>query len=79
MTQTEKLKKAFAEALIIDEALVTDTLKYQSIPQWDSITHMVLVSSIEEAFELSLDTEEIIDLSSVAKAKEILSKKGITF
>jgi acyl carrier protein len=40
---------------------------------------MILVSAIEEKFSVMLDTNEILDLSSVAQAKTILTKHGITF
>ncbi len=70
----EKLKTAFVEALGIDAAQVSDELKYNTIPEWDSVAHMTLVGEIEDAFDIMLDTDDIIDLSSFAKAKEIVSK-----
>lgn len=79
MNNSEKLVNSFSEALGIDASTVTDSLEYQSIPEWDSITHMILISQIEEDFEVSIDTGDVIDMSSVAKAKEILSKHNIVF
>lgn len=79
MTNTEKLYNSFATALIIDLSMINDDLKYQSITQWDSISHMILVSQIEEDFGVSLDTNDVIDMSTVGKAKEILTKLGIVF
>ena len=40
---------------------------------------MLLIAELENTFNVMLDTDDIIDLSSVAKAKEILAKHGITF
>jgi acyl carrier protein len=68
------LKSAFVQALGIDEIIVSDSLAYQSIPQWDSITHMILISEIESAFDISLETDDVIDMSSFAKAREIVGK-----
>ena len=79
MSNTEKLYSSFANALNIDISKVNDNLTYQSIPQWDSISHMVLISNIEEAFNVSIDTDDVIDMSSVANAKEILIKHNINF
>jgi acyl carrier protein len=70
----EKLKEAFAEALMIDKEVVTDTLQYNEIEEWDSVAHMSLIAEIEDKFEIMLDTDDIIDMSSYAKAKEIISK-----
>lgn len=79
MNNTEKLYHAFAEALNVDISGINDDLKYQSIPQWDSISHMVLISTIDEAFNISLATDDVIGLNSVGKAKEILKKHNIVF
>lgn len=74
-----KLKKSFATALNISVDAVNDELTYQSIPEWDSISHMVLISQLEEDFSVSIDTDDVIDLSSVAKGREILIKLGVNF
>lgn len=79
MTNVQKLTTAFANALMITEDKVVDSLKYQSITEWDSVSHMVLITEIEDAFNISLDTEDVIDMSSVIKAKEILAKHNILF
>jgi acyl carrier protein len=75
----EKLKKAFAAGLGISVDSVSDTLAYQSIKQWDSIAHMALVAALETDFNVMLDTDQILDLSSVAKAREILALHGVVF
>jgi len=79
MTEQEKLTDAFADALMIEKELVTDELKYQSITNWDSISHMILITNLEAAFNISLSTDDVIAMSSVAIAKEIISKHGISF
>ncbi|MEC2077305.1 acyl carrier protein [Metabacillus fastidiosus] len=77
--KTQKLKSIFAEILDIDELLVTDNLTYNSIPEWDSVAHMALVSEIDDQFDIMLDTDDVLDMSSFAKAKEILAKYDISF
>tara|TARA_B100002051_G_C16667823_1_gene602771 strand:- start:179 stop:418 length:240 start_codon:yes stop_codon:yes gene_type:complete len=79
MKNYEKLINCFTESLKISEDLVNDNLKYQSIPQWDSIAHMALVSQVESQFDIMLDTEEILDMSSVSEIKKILTKHDIKF
>lgn len=69
-----KLIQCFVDALGVSPELVKDDLTYNSIPQWDSVAHMTLISLIEDAFEIMLDTDDIIDMSSVLKAKEIITK-----
>lgn len=79
MTNNEKLIGAFHNALGISLELVVDTLSYQSIPEWDSISHMVLIAEIEGVFDISLETDDVINLSSFGKTKEILNKYKIDF
>jgi acyl carrier protein len=75
----KKLIEAFCNALEIDASIVKDDLQYQSIEQWDSISHMILIAEIEDVFDIEIDTDDVIDMSTVEKAKEILNKNGIEF
>lgn len=61
-------------SLSIDKKKFTENLKYNDIAEWDSIAHMTLMSSLEEGFNISLDTEDIIDFSSFKKGIQILKK-----
>ncbi len=76
MTNQEKYNKAFTESLEITEDSLAG-LEYQSIPTWDSVGHMNLIAAIEDAFDIMMDTDDIIDLSSYEKGKEILKKYDI--
>lgn len=75
----QKLKEAFAEALDIPVSSVNDTLEYNVLPQWDSVAHMALIASIERAFDILIETEDVIALSSYGKCKQILAKYAVTF
>jgi acyl carrier protein len=68
----------FAESLGIDESRVTDELTYNTIKEWDSVAHMALVAAIEEAYEIMMETDDVIDMSSLSKAREILAKYGVS-
>lgn len=72
MTNLETYNKAFTETLGVTEAQFTG-LKYQDIEGWDSVGHMSLIAALEEAFDIMMDTDDIIDFSSYEKGKELLS------
>lgn len=80
MNNLEKYNNAFVETFEISEDQLAD-LKYQDITAWDSVGHMTLVAAIEDAFDIMMDTDDIIDFSSYEKGKEILSKNeyGVKF
>ena len=77
MTNKEKYINAFVEGLEISAEEVTETLEYQGIPNWDSVGHMALVACLEDAFDIMMDKDDIIDLSSFKKGIEILKKYDI--
>lgn len=69
----KKYENVFKETFDLKKEKIND-LKYQSIENWDSIGHMTLMSALESAFSITLDTDDIIDFSSFKKGKEILKK-----
>ena len=75
----DKLRECFSRSLGIPAERVTDELAYNSLKEWDSVGHMALVADIEGAFDVMFDTDDILGMSSVAKAREILQKYGVRF
>ena len=80
MTNLEKYNKVFTDTFAISEEQLSN-LQYQGIEAWDSVGHMTLVSALEDAFDIMLDTDDVIGLSSYEKGKEILAKNeyGVKF
>ena len=74
MSNIEKYKKTFIESLSIDSKDLSENLKYNDIPEWDSIGHMTLISGLEEIFSITIETDDIVDFSSFQKGIEILKK-----
>ena len=75
----DRLRQVFAESLGIDRTLIVDGLEFNSIPEWDSVAHMTLVAAIDRTFDVTLETEDVINMSSFAAAKEILRKYAVQF
>lgn len=79
MNNYEKYADVFIRTFDIKKEELQD-LKYQDIQAWDSVGHMGLIDALETAFEIQMSTEDIIDLSSFEKGKEILSSNyGVEF
>lgn len=80
MTNLEKYNQAFIETFGVTEEELPG-LKYQGVQAWDSVGHMSLISALEDAFDIMMDTDDVIDLSSYEKGKEILAKDdyGVEF
>lgn len=72
--QLDMVRQAFRDTFGLDAAAVVDDLAYQGIAAWDSVGHMRLVAALETAFDLMLDTDEVIGLSDFAKASAIVER-----
>lgn len=76
MNNFEIYNSVFTEALGITEDQL-EGLEYLAVAGWDSLGHMNLIAKLEEAFDIMMDTDDIIDFSSYEKGKEILAKYDI--
>ena len=79
MTNLENYKKIFIECLTIESKNFNEEIKYNEIAEWDSIGHMTLISGLEEGFNISLETDDIVEFSSFKKGIVILKKYKIDF
>jgi acyl carrier protein len=77
-TGLDLLRNAFVEALGVSPTASFEDLEYAKTPGWDSVAHMRLVSDIESAFDIMLDTDDVIGMSSFRVAKEIVAKYGVS-
>ena len=79
MDNKEKYKSIFIESLAIDLSKFNENIKYNEIPEWDSIGHMTLMSGLEDGFNIAIETDDIVDFSSFQKGMEILEKHKVEF
>ena len=73
----EELYEIVAKALLLDRSAITDDLTYNSIPEWDSVAHMALIAELEAAYDVMLDTDDIVAMSTVGAIREILKKYDV--
>ncbi len=80
MSNLEKYDSVFMSQFGVSKEDLSE-LKYQDIETWDSVGHMELIAALEDTFDIMMDTDDIIDLSSYEIGKTILSKDiyGISF
>ncbi len=56
------LQQIFSDVFSIPESTVNADLELRQISSWDSMSHMVLISRIEEVFNMQFTGDEIADL-----------------
>ena len=70
-----KVDDLISEVLNIPSIDISDELKIIDVEEWDSMTHMILISRIEEEYNIELTGDEIAEMQNIGKIKEILSSK----
>jgi|TARA_B100000586_G_scaffold90457_1_gene64428 acyl carrier protein len=79
MSNIQKYKDIFIKSLSMDRKKFNENIKYNEIPEWDSIGHMTLMSGLEEGFSITMETDDIVDFSSFKKGMDILKKYKVNF
>jgi len=72
-----RLRQAFIVALRVPEHTDFESLSASETVEWDSVGQMELVAEIEGAFGVTLTTDDMFDLDSFAKARQILGRHGV--
>jgi len=68
------MRQIFTEELDISEDRVVATLEYNTVPEWDSIAHMRLVAALEDKFDIMIDIDDVIEMSTFAIACDTVKK-----
>lgn len=77
MSNLEKYNEVFCKVLNVQADLLNDSFTFKSVPQWDSVAHLTLISELEEAFDVFFDSEDILHYGSYENGKKILEKYGV--
>ena len=77
MTNREKYDAIFCDVFELSLAELGEALEYQSIPAWDSVGHMSLMAELEDAFDISLDMDDVIEFGTYQTGITTLKKYGI--
>jgi len=70
-----KVREAFKAAFDIDPQLVSLETNASDIPGWDSVGHLSLASNLEQAFGITLDVDELMEMENIREIVRIISKK----
>jgi len=71
------LEHIFSDVFAIPQERVNDSLQLREISSWDSMSHMILIARLEEAFAVELTGDEIADFRSVKDVRDALARRGM--
>lgn len=72
----DKIKELFALVLKEPSAKIDDETRPATLPRWDSLQHLILVSSFEEEFGIDIDPAEVAEMfQNFGAFKAVVSRK----
>ena len=74
----DKLFQILADTLGVDAASLSDTTSMDNTQQWDSVAHLNLMLSLEQACGMRFTPEELMQMRSVAAIREIFAVHGLS-
>ena len=77
MTNLEKLDEIFCEVFSVEVSALGGEFNKDNVEGWDSVRQLSLTTAIEDAFDIMLDAEDILEFTSYDNAKSILAKYDI--
>ena len=70
----QKYRDVFKEVFGVQENILNDTFSKNSVKDWDSVHQLNIIASLEDAFDIMFDPEDIMEFTSFKVGKEILRK-----
>ena len=70
-----KLRELIEETFNLKEDAQKDDVKLSDLQDWDSMTHMLFISKIEENFGVELTGDEIAEMQTIGEVKKVLTEK----
>lgn len=75
MTNAQKLDAAVRRALGMADDIELDGTAYGHTDGWDSVGHMELVVGIEQAFGITIDADDVLEMSDFAAVRRVLQQR----
>ena len=74
----EKIFQILGDTLGIEAGALTDATSMENTLAWDSVAHLNLVLSLEQAFGQRFTPEEFMQMQSVAAIRRVLAGHGLS-
>lgn len=79
MSNKEKYQQIFEEIFDVDSSELNEGFNFKDISNWDSFTHLTLISELENTFEVMFESDDILHFGGYMNGMEILKRYGVDF
>jgi acyl carrier protein len=71
-----RVQLIFREVLDSPQLVLTDTMVAKDVPTWDSLNHITLVMTLEDAFNVKFTTREVMGWKNVSEMLDTLEQRA---
>ena len=71
----EKLNEVFSD-VFDEEITVTPETTSSDIEEWDSLTHITMISEVEETFGVKFSMKDVLGMKNVGEMADIIEKNA---
>ena len=79
MSNSEKYQNIFMEIFSVNAEDLNSSFNFKDVEKWDSLTHLTLISELEDAFEVMFETDDILHFGGYENGMKILTRYGVEF
>lgn len=72
------LKKIVSEVLQIPVPQISSETSQDNTESWTSVVNLLLISEIEERFNVEFDIDELIKIKKLGDIEVLLAKRGVS-
>lgn len=73
-----ELAELIEETFDLKKTEQSDEVIFSTLEEWDSMTHMLFITQVEENFSVELTGDEIAEIRSIGDLKNVLFNKNVT-
>jgi len=70
-----RIKEVMSDVFDIDAAQINEQSSIDTLENWESLTHLNFIMSLEEAFDISIEDEEMEKMIDFPTIKHIIENK----
>ena len=79
MKKKEAYSAIFEEIFNVDKSRLNENFNFNVVENWDSLTHLSLITALEDEFDVMFETNDILHFGGYQNGMKILEKYGIDF
>ncbi len=63
--------------LLIEKDQLNDNVSRENLEEWDSMTHLALISELEQVYDIILSDDDVTEIKTIGDLKKTLNKHNI--